>query len=848
MATVTYSFANTQYAAANAFSTGGTQDLAAGAALKGGGFIAAWHTLNGTDFIDGAVFENSGAVRSTRTVVNTTINGVQTEPRLAGLADGNALLVFTDYSSGTAAVRFEYLSPMIGVLANDAIVNAKTVAQTTPDVAALIGGGFVVTWQEAFNASDSDIWIKVYNNAGAAVVTTRIAGSGSVEKDPHVTALVGGGFAVSWDQVISGQTQVVGQIFNASGTATSGVTTIDASGTTNDSSDIVGLQSGGYAVVYRNDSLAGGSDTSDVSLSVVNSAGVRQFVSYVTAGSTNAQTSPHVALMSNGYLAVTYNEGTNARTALLDQNNGATLTQFSSGQYPSTDIISLADGRVAVLTARETDIWENTFDLARSTTATTANEVLRGDSLVDIMYGNNTNNTLIGGGAADVMYGGAGDDAYEVTEAGDVVNENLNEGNDTVYSYLPDYTLPANVERLELAGSAVVGRGNGLANIIVGTSGNNTLVGGAGNDTMVGGAGNDAYEVTEVGDLVVENAGEGTDTIYAYVSYTLPANVERLEMQGSAAVGVGNALANTIIGTSGANTLVGGAGNDTLIGGAGNDAYEVTEAGDVVIENPGEGTDTVYSYINSYTLTANVERLELQGSAVVGSGNGLDNTIVGTSGANTLIGGAGADTLIGGAGDDAYEVTEAADVVVENAGEGNDTVYSYIGSYTLPANVERLELQGLAVVGTGNSANNTIVGNGVGNYINGAGGDDTLTGGGGQDTFYWLGPNAGRDVITDFNAAGGEVINLASAQFANYAAVQAATTQVGPDVVITLNTFNTLTLQNVTVGQLSSANFSFYSGPYTNVVIAEDGAILPAEGAPLVGMDTAPAAADLFLH
>jgi Ca2+-binding RTX toxin-like protein len=82
---------------------------------------------------------------------------------------------------------------------------------------------------------------------------------------------------------------------------------------------------------------------------------------------------------------------------------------------------------------------------------------------------------------------------------------------------------------------------------------------------LTGLAGNDTYIVDNEADAVVEIAGEGNDTVRAFGSYSLPAHVENLVLQGTReSSGRGNRLANRIIGNSSHNTLNGGPGNDTL--------------------------------------------------------------------------------------------------------------------------------------------------------------------------------------------------------------------------------------------------------------------------------------------
>jgi Ca2+-binding RTX toxin-like protein len=265
---------------------------------------------------------------------------------------------------------------------------------------------------------------------------------------------------------------------------------------------------------------------------------------------------------------------------------------------------------------------------------------------------------------------------------------------------------------------------------VIGSSSNDTIIGNKANNTLNGGAGNDSLD-----------GGDGNDTL------------------------IGGAGNDSLDGGTGNDSLDGGTGNDTMSGGTGNDTYVVDSAYDQVIESSGEGTDTVYSSLYSYTLPNYVENLSLGYGAYVGYGNSLDNVITGNysnsynylygyAGNDTLYGGyykdyldggTGNDYMAGGNGSDTYVVDSASDQIIEYTGEGTDTVNSSLYSYTLGNNLENLTLSGSAYSGYGNSLDNVITGSSSNNQLyDNAGGNDSLIGGAGNDT---IDSGAGNDTI-----------------------------------------------------------------------------------------------------
>jgi len=194
-----------------------------------------------------------------------------------------------------------------------------------------------------------------------------------------------------------------------------------------------------------------------------------------------------------------------------------------------------------------------------------------------------------------------------------------------------------------------------------------------------------------------------TDTLEVDATMALPGKVENLTLTGQNQInGTGNSGANIITGNDNNNKLFGRNGNDILVGNAGNDSlngqldadtmngglgddlYTVDNLQDLVIELPSEGTDQVNASI-TYVLPENVERLLLQGiDNINGTGNLLNNTLIGNDRNNQLTGLAGDDVLNGKAGHDILRGGEGNDVLT--GGDGSDRF-----TFDQPEGIDRIK-------------------------------------------------------------------------------------------------------------------------------------------------------------
>jgi Ca2+-binding RTX toxin-like protein len=403
-------------------------------------------------------------------------------------------------------------------------------------------------------------------------------------------------------------------------------------------------------------------------------------------------------------------------------------------------------------------------------------------------HGLGGNDTIDGGYNTDQLFGGGGDDIIRGDHIGNIV-------------------VPAGFSQADTIGG---GQGNDqlfgqLGNdVIHGGSGGDYLDGGDGDDvlyadydtgvfadgldTLRGGNGNDVYIVHDANCTFVVN-DPGRDRLETSVSVAIAGfQIEDVTLLGTAVEangnaynnvlrgnGVGNVLrglagSDTLYGFGGNDQLDGGLGLDTLYGSTGDDTYYVNALYDTVLEFDSEGFDRVIA-TTSYSLeTAGyIEELILSDGAGNGTGNDLDNRIVGNGAANILDGRKGADVLEGGGGNDTYILNDVYakyfrgepigdyyDTVTEAADGGIDTIHvsrqpgitlSWLDNtyYELDPNIENGRVIGTGAFDlTGNELANRLYGNGDANVLEGGNGNDyldgylgadTLIGGAGNDTY-----------------------------------------------------------------------------------------------------------------
>ena len=368
-----------------------------------------------------------------------------------------------------------------------------------------------------------------------------------------------------------------------------------------------------------------------------------------------------------------------------------------------------------------------------------------------------------------------------------------------------------------------------------GNNNDNHINGTAGDDTIFGRGGDDVLKGLGLDDELI--GGGGNDKLFGADGFD--------ELFG----GVGNDKLfgggddDVISGFVGNDIIEGGAGGDLLLGGDGIDTVsyakspigvhvELSATGQISIAMGGDAQGDIGDSIENITGSSFSDRLVGNDFAnVLRGGAGSNDQLFGEGGNDKLFGGAGADELHGGAGADRLNGGAGTDLISYNeSAVGVTVVLGKNGAETIgkhgDAKGDRIEKvenilgsqhddvligNNLAHRFFGGFGNDTLKGRDGSDFLSGSSGNDTLIGGKGNDTFEYF-FNFGHDVIRDFKAGAGtpDILRIDKAIFADVAAVLAAATQVGDDVVITQDASNTITLENVLKTDLSADDFDLF--------------------------------------
>jgi len=390
---------------------------------------------------------------------------------------------------------------------------------------------------------------------------------------------------------------------------------------------------------------------------------------------------------------------------------------------------------------------------------TSGDDDLLGGLEDDLLQGFDGADTLDGAQGANTLDGGTGNDTYQVHSLSEVI---LDSGgaDEVVWDGAGLYQLADGVEDLQLSGTATLAAGNALDNLITaqlddipgiainvdagagadeiwGWVNDDTAFGGDGDDQMDGGGGGDWFHGGAGDDYVV---GESFSFGSGWNDHLF-----------------GDDGADLLFGFDGDDVLDGGDDSDIMLGYGGNDSYNGGAGGDffqVLTGGYGGGIDVIADFVDGEDkilmaydgLTApdmsDVESIEQ---------DGLDTLITFTdAGTMRLV---GVDAALIDANDfyfyqDGYGGDETL-----NGSASNDLLKGEGGQDRLSGQAGLDELQG------GADRDVLMGGRGADRLVGGEG-RDRLTGGKDADVFAFRALGDGGDMVTDFSAAGGDVIDL----------------------------------------------------------------------------------------
>ena len=615
----------------------------------------------------------------TEKLVNTNTLNNQATGRVVALTNGRFVVIWQDGSGAHQAVRGQLYDATGNRIGSEIAIDVNPGNdEILPSVAALADGGFYVTWTQLVGSSNYVLG-SIYNADGAFVRSQTVVYS-FYQDSRSVEVALGTGSVVAWVHYTDPQKYELDfRIFDAVGNGSQIFPVTYSSigqSTVFDPTIAVSPDQTRFAIAYANPS------PDEADFVVYDTSGHGQFIQGVSGISTNNQGRPAVLWLSPVKLAIAWS-GTSMSTGGI---NGSDIFV----QVFAAEIINnkIAPPITSAIQANSTDIGDQKSPVITGlpngeflvSWVDYSGVGLDGDAAIKLQAfdanlgkigGEITINTTTTGNQLDPSVATLPDGRVVVSwtdnsqTGGDVSGSAIRmqiidprngivtgtPGNDTLYGN--------DQVNDEISGGAGDDKLYGMRgdDTLYGGEGNDVLNGGKGADIMVGGVGNDTYYVDNADDSVIENLSEGTDTVYASVSYGLDAGSSIQFLRANSGSGLtltGNELDNTIVGGIGNDTLIGGSGNDTLQGGSGVDKLTGGIGADKFVfaalaDSTVAAPDTILDFstaavdkIDLHLMDANASLAGDQAFSLIGTSafSGVSGQLrYAASGANTLVSG-----------------------------------------------------------------------------------------------------------------------------------------------------------------------------------------------------------------
>jgi Ca2+-binding RTX toxin-like protein len=478
--------------------TAGAQVLPAVAAQPGGGFVVTWQTATGDasgSAIAGQVFDANGAKVGGEFVANTTTLDNQITPSAAGFANGQFVLAWIDAGGASTDVKAQIFDASGTKSGAEILINSTTAsAQLEPAVATLANGTFVAVWTDysktGGDTSEGAIRARLFTSAGAPIAADFIVNTttDSAQLLPQVTALSGGRFLVTWTDYSrpTEEADLRGQIFNHDGSraGTEFLMSAETKGLQT-FSVVAALPDGGFVVAWQNQSAR----PDNLLARVFAADGTPKGLEFaIDPANSSTQHEATIAVLPDGRFVVAFAQdgGGDVRAQIFDPREGAVhfagtalRDQHVGTSYDDTlqggadvdwlmgaegnDTLSgdaggdFLDGGAGVDTASyagsaedvevnlgtglgkdgdaEGDVLAGIENLIGSNHSDEllgdgGDNVLSGLGGLDLLKGGGGNDTLIGGADDDLLDGGEGDDTAVFAESFDHYRAGTGAGGD----------------------------------------------------------------------------------------------------------------------------------------------------------------------------------------------------------------------------------------------------------------------------------------------------------------------------------------------------------------------------------------------------------------------------------